>query len=846
GRGANDVRIVSVRTGKMIQTLPLPGSSGGIAMDPAHALVYVSGVADSPHELQQSPRGTPGVKGDVVHVFSYSPRFGKASFEKVISVPPPSDASPPQSFPGTNTKVAWPDRLAVSPDGGRLLVPLNLADRVAIVDTDSGKVRYVSTGNYPYGAAILRDGKTGLVSNETPGTVSVIDLDAAKKVKDIQVGPHLSHPAAIALDPKAPRAYVTVTNSDQVAVIDTADLKVERTLSVEHPEGLGAAPVDVAVTPDGGHLLVAEEGADELAVVRLPGGRLPGQPGKRKPRKTKPRHTRIVAGARMAATRQDETWRIVGRIPTAEMPMAVDVTAAAANPCGMRTSARRSRRAGKCMKVLYVSGKGLGTGPNPQGPQPNTPEDSDDLINRTQYLPLINFGASGVGDFPTARGLAAQTAIAERQIVPTNKVAQPPADTPLRPGGPIKHVFYIVRENRTYDQVMGDDERGDGDPKLALFGAEITPNAHALARRFPLIDHVYANSEASIDGHFWTAAAQVSDYVHKAWFQNYAARGRPYDFGVYAVTWPANGFLFDQAERQGISYFNYGEAVAGVVPLPDKDRTTAETQQVTKKLARSDLGPNGCYPNDSSIGTDSVTKQPVFDTSPPLGAPPGSESRADCFARHLTEQVATGSVPAFNYLVLTNDHTQTLTAGARTPRAMVADNDEGLGRIVDTISKSPIWKQSAIFVIEDDSQDGADHVDAHRIPAFVISPFAKAGAVVHTRYDFLSVIRSMELIVGMKPLGLFDELATPMYDVFQADPSNDAPYDAIAAKVPLLETNPSGTAGARAAARLPKCLDCIPQHEMDALLWKSVHGQDAVPPPPGPNAVGERRADGDD
>src|SRR3954470_1666271 len=243
GRGAHDIRIVSVRTGKVLQTLPLPGASGGIAMDPKRSLVYVSGIAGSRYKLQKPAAGTPGAEGDVVHVFSYSPRFGVAQFERVIKVPPPSSASTPQNFPPTNTKkIAWPDRLAVAPDGKRLLVPLNLADAAAIVDTDSGAVRYVQTGNYPYGAAILPDGKTGLVSNETPGTVSVVNLDTAEKVKDIQVGAHLSHPEAITLDPKAPRAYVTVTNSDQVAVIDTKDLKVERTLSVERPEGLGAAP----------------------------------------------------------------------------------------------------------------------------------------------------------------------------------------------------------------------------------------------------------------------------------------------------------------------------------------------------------------------------------------------------------------------------------------------------------------------------------------------------------------------------------------------------------------------------------------------------------------------------
>jgi hypothetical protein len=170
---------------------------------------------------------------------------------------------------------------------------------------------------------------------------------------------------------------------------------------------------------------------------------------------------------------------------------------------------------------------------------------------------------------------------ASRQLRPSNAQAAP-AGTPIRTGGPIQHVFYIVRENRTYDQIMGDDSRGNGDPKLTLFGQNITPNAHALAKRFPLLDHVYANSEASIDGHFWTAAGSVSDYVVKNWHQNYAGRGRPYDFGVYAVTWPSQGFLFDQAEKQGISYFNYGEAIAGTVPFPDKDRNDAETQQVLR------------------------------------------------------------------------------------------------------------------------------------------------------------------------------------------------------------------------------------------------------------------------
>jgi hypothetical protein len=536
--------------------------------------------------------------------------------------------------------------------------------------------------------------------------------------------------------------------------------------------------------------------------------------------------------------RASDAYRLVGRIPTAQYPTDVQVTAPTANPCGIRKGGRRGRHVARCAKLLYVSGKALGTGPNPEGPQPTSPDDTDANINRTQYLPLLNIGSAGIADLPAAGRLAELTRTADAQLHPSNPEAAP-ADTPLRPGGPIKHVFYIVRENRSYDQIMGDDPRGDGDPKLTLFGRQITPNAHALAQRFPLLDHVYANSEASIDGHFWTSAAKVSDYVDKNWFQNYAGRGRPYDFGVYAITWPANGFLFDQAERQGISYFNYGEAIAGALPIfPDKDRSQADFKESTKKFLKSDLGTDGCYPNDASIGKDAITGLEVYDSTVPPGAGLGAMSRYSCFQLRFSTQLLTNTVPTFNYLVLTNDHTQTLSAGARTPQAMIADNDEALGRIVDTISHSPIWKSSAIFVVEDDSQDGADHVDAHRIPAFVISPFAKQGAVVHTRYDFLSFIRSMELIMGMKPLGLFDALATPLYDAFGPQPSNDAPVDYLPSNVNRLDRNPSGGAGARMAARLPKCLDCMAQQDMDALLWKSVHGVRSTPPPPGPNADG--------
>ena len=795
GRALNDIRIVSVaiRHPRVIQILPLPGASGGIAIDGNRSRVYVSGVADSTNADQRRP-GLPGRGGDVIHVFSYSRRAGLAKETGTIAVPPPASAPIPQSFPPNEIgRESWPDRLAISPNGRTLLVPLNLADTAAVVDTGSHAVKYVPTGSYPYGAAILPGGRTGLVSNEGPGTVSVIALASATRTKNIQVGANLSHPEAIALNPKQPRAYVAIANENQVAVIDTQRMRLEKVLSVERSQGGGESPVALTVTPNGRRLLVAESAADELAVFALPSGRL------------------------------------VGRIPTAAYPADVQATG---------------------RQLLWIAAKGFGAGPNPNGPNPYTTNDDNLLAHPGSAV--LSPGRAGILPFPSDGQIRRLTPQANRQVIPAN-FERAPAGTPLRPGGPIKHVFFIIRENRTYDQVLGDDSRGDGAPGLTLFGKRITPNMHALVRRFPLLDHVYADSEASIDGHFWTSAAAVSDYVQKNWQQNYAGRGRPYDFGAYTITWPGTGFLFDRAQRQRISYFNYGEAVAGTVPpnilkvvgVTDKDIGPAQAKLEAEKFAHSNLGyPFGCYPNDLSIGTDSIAaslahqKVETFDSSIPPGASPSSESRFSCFAKSFDKQLASGSVPAFNYLILPSDHTTGVAPGTRTPRAMVAENDYGLGQIVSLISRSSIWRSTAIFTIEDDSQDGADHVDAHRMPAGVFSPYAKRGAVIHTRYDMLSMIRSMELILGMKPLSFADAVATPMYDVFQPTPANSSAYNVLAPTYPLLQRN-ANTAANRALTRGRDFVhpDRVPQDVFDRVLWYSVHGVGSQPPPPGPDAT---------
>ena len=481
-------------------------------------------------------------------------------------------------------------------------------------------------------------------------------------------------------------------------------------------------------------------------------------------------------------------------------------------------------------------------------------------------MPRITFGSVGIGAVPDASRLRKLTRRAEKQLVPANRVLHPPSGTPLRPNGPIRHVFFIVRENRTYDQILGDDSRGDAKRSLTLFGKANTPNMHALVRRFPLVDHLYANSEASQQGHQWTAAGSISDYAEKNWnqitniFGDYGARGRPLQTGVYVVSYPPRGYLFDQALRQKISFFNYGEVYAGNIPLPfpgvaliasttDKDRTATDKSEIQRKFNRSDIQPgvgSQCYPNAFYTGPDIVTGKYAFDSTVPKGAPSGSESRVACFRKRFAQQVAAGKVPTFNYITLMNDHTRGLSSGAYKPQAMIADNDRALGQIVDTIShNAKVWAHSAIFVVEDDSQDGADHVDAHRIPAAVISPYARGGAVVHTRYDQVSVIRSMELIMGMHPLSLNDALATPMYDAFQPVPTNIAAFTLRPQTVNLLAKNPSAGHGARVSAKYDfNHLDAVPQHALDNLLWEAVHGRRSKPPAPGPNAVRGHDAEG--
>jgi YVTN family beta-propeller protein len=813
GHSSDDVRVVDVASGAVVQVLPLPGCYGGVAFAPDGRHAYVGG---TPKGSSPAEGPTQGDQGDVIHIFVVDRATGRGAEQPVLQLPATTGGSGrTNSLPGVSgIGTEYPEGLAVSPDGHTLVVALNTADRTVIIDLRTLAQTVVPVGRYPSGVIFDRAGRA-YVSNEYDGTVSVIDVQKAAVTATIdglggQLGDLGSHPEGMAADPVRHRIYVAVANRDLIASINTSTDRVVRLVSVARGRSLGTAPVKLAITPDGRTLYSADAGEDAVAAIAL-----------------SPRREHRPFGP-LRRPRRIPRFSVVGRLPTAAYPDDVQVT-----PDGSQ--------------LIWIAGKGFGAGPNPTYFFPGQPTPPPPPSSNPTYVLDMLFGRVGVLPIPSDRQIQAESRAATAQLLPSNYSTRPPGSPIPGPGdGPsrqIKHVFYIVRENRTYDQIFGSAKRGDGSPGLELFDDNgvagptggITPNAHALARTFPLLDHFYMDSEVSVDGHLITAGAYATDYVQKATAANYSDRRGTNDFGIFPVTFPPKFFIFDQAAAQGVSFRDDGEQAAGVTSLGDPPNRT-EYPKVAANL-------DGAYPNNIFIGclvagvASSCTQDSgVYKGTGKLVA---GQSRFTEWYPKFQAQIASGTVPTLTYMILPDDHTNGTTTKDFTPQAMIADNDLALGQIVDAISHSPIWPQSAIFVEEDDSQDGADHVDAHRSPAFVISPWARHGAVVHTRYDQYSMLRTVELIAGLDPLSLNDALATPMYGAFirrHAAP-DDTPVNVIAPTQDIGATNTAKAADARMSNALPwHRLDAVPQEISDETLWAAVHGTSVPAPRPGPNA----------
>jgi YVTN family beta-propeller protein len=754
------LHIVDAASRTLKQTLPIGDSFVGVDFSPDGKVLYVGG----------------GRNNDV-KIFA----LAGGLFAPAGSIPIPGSA---------------PSGLDVSADGARLYVALNTLNRVAVIDTAARNiVAQIPVGTFPYTTVISADGSKVYVSNwggrvpgptdftdgmfpvvvdrrtgiPVSGTVSVINTATNAVEKTIEVG---LHPCGMALGPGGDHVYVTNANSDTVSVIDTATDTVTKTLNVRAQEGwgrrktapvLGSSPNAVAAGPDGRRLYVANAAENAIAVLD---------------------------------PRREGTDAVLGLIPTGWYPTAVAVTSDG--------------------RQLYVaSGYGFGS-------IAPTPPDREGRSYRDRL------GVISILDAPDPFRLWRLT----RQVRQNNRSLPPddgnsddgddddderdggrhPIPVHARQRSPIKHVFYIIKENRTYDQVFGALPQGNGDPSLVEFGRDVTPNHHALAERYVLLDNFYGPGDQSALGHRWCLQAYPSTWTHK--YGNARNNQSPMLLGPTEA-------IYDNAKAHGLSVRAYGER--GLNTFTPANATWTDVYNDWKNGTRNVR----IVPQAVIVGLRDIyhPEYPAYDMRVP------DQYRADIFLREFAEFEKNGRLPNLNILLLPQDHTEGTDPEYPTPRATVADNDLALGRIVAAISRSRYWRESAIFVTEDDSQDGVDHVDGHRTVGLVISPYVKRGVVDSTFYTIINMYRTMQQILGLPPRNQFDLAAQPMFSVFTSKP-DFRPYTALPNQIPIDEMNPplAGLTGLQ--RQLAEFSMRIERSEPDAsdadllnrAIWHSVKG----------------------
>ncbi len=666
--------------------------------------------------------------------------------------------------------------LALSPDGKSLYAVEFYGNLLHAVDLAAGEVRQtVPLPAEPYTCLVSADGRSLYVSLWGGAKVLIFDTETLSAAGEIAVG---EHPNAMALSKDGTRLFVACANTNAVWVADVASCQAREQISVAlYPRSpAGSTPNGLALSPDGRTLLVANADNNDVAVVAVDDS----------------------AGS-----------RVQGFLPTGWYPTAAQFS----------TDGKR---------IFVLSGKGLASSANPRGPQPAVP------AAMGQTTRNILEGSLSIVPVPGPRALAAYTkkvyAVTPYSDTVRLRPARAPAASPIprAVGGasPIRHVFYIIRENRTYDQIFGDMPEGNGDPSLCLFGEEVTPNAHALAREFVLLDNFYANAEVSYDGHAFSLGAYATDVVEKIWPMNYGRREAPYlsegggtmrnPYGNVAA--PAEGYIWDACARAGVSFRSYGEFV--------EDPGLEEGTKPRTEGLPAAPGAGRYRQSVPGLKDHFDPDYPPFDLSIPDGR------RVDLWLKEFREFEENGKLPRLSILRLGGDHTNYARPDYPTPRAMIAENDLALGRIVEAISASRYWKDSAVFVLEDDAQNGPDHVDAHRTVALVASPYARRRAVDSTLLTTCGMLRTIELILGLPPMSQCDAAATPMYGSFQSKPDR-TPYRLREARVSVDEMNDPASPGAKASLLLNlEEADRVPDIAGNEILWKAVRGEDCPMPPP--------------
>jgi len=734
------------------------------------------------------------------------------------------------------TAPAYPAGFAVlgSAGGDRLLVANNLSDDVVLLDVTSGQILKffdLSTGKYvpvayPYTAVANKAGTKAWVSLWNDSAVTELDLDTGKVARRIE----LWHPS----DPVAPGTHPTtmlLSRSEEILYVALANAgiaKADGIAAVDLKRGIplrcyrpafgkdgatGVGSIAVALSPDEKHLYAASASLNAVAVFETKEGSQTSNPA--------------------------DIELPIGFIPTEWYPTALAV---AGND------------------LLITTAKGEGSGPNSMkaAVQSGLHPDPHPYI-----ATLIGGSVQRLSLDDIERNLPTYT----RQVEDNSLLHAGPGTIEFASRkNPIRHVIYILKENRTYDQILGDLPVGDGDPSLTMYGAEITPNEHKLALQFGVLDNFYDSGDVSANGHLWSDASATSDYIEKVWPIIYRGSERPQDFGntldqgVPDMDDPGTGFLWDNLAKHNLTYRIYGEMMALTwckdenVSSPREDGPspvsgTCPTAEIKKgeSLPANVGNPRGgpspwpwAVPRLKSVRPTKEAQRDHLDPLyPDFAIDYPDQLRADEFLREFDEFVkARGTpreLPQFIQLYLPNDHTGGTRAGKPTPQAAVADNDLAVGRVVDAVSHSPYWDDTAIFVVEDDAQNGADHVDAHRSIALVISKYSprpKRPFVDHHFYTTVSMIHTMEDLLGLPPMNLFDAHA-PLFASLFAGPGIQPPYQADAKNLRsglLYEMNEKKAPGAKQSSRMDFSRpDAIDAPALNAILWQNAKGSKPMP-----------------
>lgn len=722
--------------GTLEASVAVKSSSLGLAWHPDGQSLFASGTGGMVYRLTRA-KGT-----------WKATSFPVLEKSKPVKVFAAEDASPPSDAKPAERERAEPHLtgLAVSPDGHRLYAALSISNAVVVYDLAKNEsVGLVPTGLAPYRILLSPDGKTLYTANRGGRAAKEGEATASSAGSNVRIDPATDaalrgsisiidtekltaveveagrQPAALILSPDQKLLYVAQSDEDTLGVFDVAERKFVRSISLlpAQDPGFGQIPNGLALAGDGSTLYVSCGGINAVAAIDLP------------------------------------EEKISGYFATAWYPIALAEQAGSLFVASSKGFGARSKAEGS---GGYKVGGSLGT------VQFITPAQKEAKSEHTRRVALNN----GWG-----------------REEPPPRPDRAPVPVPERVGEPslFKHVVFIIKENHTYDVNFGDMPEGNGDPELCLFGEEITPNHHALARRWVLLDNTYTSGTNSADGHQWTVSGVANSYME----QNFSVKARSYPYdGGDPLAYSPKGFLWNAAVKAGKSVRVYGEFV-------NKPRIVDTKEPARKSHSWKDLWDDYQAGTGRFVITAETDNAALVPHLHPhfIGFPitVSDQWRADQFLAELKGFAAAGDLPALSIMLLPADHTSGTKPGVPTPRAAVADNDLALGRIVDALSHSRFWPETLILVIEDDSQLGLDHVDGHRTTALCISPYTRRGAVVSEVYNHTSFLRTMELVLGLPAMNRFDRTATPMTACFTTE-RDDRPFEHLKNRVPLDELNP--------------------------------------------------------